>query len=72
MHREDKRIFWAYKSIAYPFAEVKNVVRGEVKVGGFILEELEEKKTRVTYVSDVDVKGKIPGMLKKKMSEDEG
>ena len=72
VHREEGRIFWAYKSIGYPYPEVKNVVRGEVKIGGFILEGVEGDKTKVTYISDVDLKGDIPGFMKKQVDEEEG
>ena len=71
-HREEKRILWAYKSIAYPYPEVKKVVRGWVNIGGFILEDLGGTKTDVTYISDADMKGDIPEFAKKSLSEEEG
>jgi len=52
------------KSINYPCPEEKKVVRGEIIIGGYILERIDEKKTKVTYLSNADIKGSIPGLIK--------
>lgn len=52
------------KSINYGVAPVKGVVRGDVLIGSYSIEKLAENKTRLTYISDSDVKGWIPGPVK--------
>ncbi len=42
---------------------VKGVVRGEIVVAGYVLEKLEDKLSRVTYLSCSDLKGSIPQFL---------
>lgn len=56
----------------FPLDEVKGVVRGECFIGGFILEKLDENKTRFIYFSDADVKGSIPSMIKNQLSKKQG
>lgn len=34
-------------------------------IGGYILKKIDDKSTLVIYISDVDIAGSIPGMLKK-------
>ena len=47
----------------YEYPVVKGKVRGEVLAGGYVLEKIDDKKTRVYYVSFSDLKGMIPQML---------
>lgn len=64
--------FMGTKSCSYPHPEVNKVVRGELFVGGYILEKIDEKSTRVTYISDSDAKGNIPQMVKNTVSAKQG
>jgi len=48
------------------------VVRGEVYLGGYIIEKIDEKNTKVTYIADVDIKGSIPAMIKNTLSSKQG
>ena len=43
-----------------------------MNVGGYVLEKMSEKETKVTYFSDTDLKGSIPAMIKNKVSEKQG
>lgn len=68
----DNLCFIASKSCNYPIPEVKDVVRGELYMGGYIIQKLDETNTLITYISDVDLKGSIPGMIKKVLTGKEG
>ena len=69
-HRESQsKIYIGTKACGFPHPDVKDVVRGEVYIGGYIIEKVDETHTRVTYISDADLKGSIPGMVKNKLSE---
>ena len=59
-------------SCKYPYPEVKDKVRGEIFVAGYILEKKEENLTKITYISDMDLKGSIPGFIKKQIAKSEG
>ena len=41
-------------------------------IGGYIVEEESENKSRVIYMSDVDIKGMIPDMIKRVLSQNQG
>ena len=41
-------------------------------LGGYIIEKIDEKKTKVTYISDTDIKGSIPGMIKNQLNKRQG
>jgi len=72
-HKEsDNKFYIATKSCKYPCPEVKGVVRGEVFVGGYIIEKIDENTTSVTYISDADLKGAIPAMIKNTISQKQG
>lgn len=43
-----------------------------MQIVGFILEDLGNTKTNVTYISDIDLMGDIPEMIKKGLTEEEG
>lgn len=68
----DSKIYIGTKACSYPYPEQKGVVRGEVLIGGYIMEKIDEKSTRVTYISDADLKGSIPGMIKNTLSQQQG
>lgn len=69
--REGKKVFILTKSIAYNHPIPNKIVRGEVHVGSYCIEELEPKKCKVTYISDADPKGWIPGPLKNSASKNQ-
>jgi hypothetical protein len=48
------------------------VVRGQIIVGGYVLEKIDEKSTKVTYMSNADIKGSIPGMIKNELAKKQG
>lgn len=47
-------------------------MRGELFVGGYIIEKIDANSTRVTYISDSDAKGNIPQMVKNTVSAKQG
>jgi len=42
----------------------KDTVRGHLMAGGWVLQKLDENKTKATYLSCSDPKGKIPDLVK--------
>lgn len=50
----------------------KNYVRGDVKVGGYVIEKVDDKQCTVTYVVQVDLKGMVPGFAVNAASVDQG
>lgn len=70
--RVDGKVYLGLKTCNYPHPEVKGVVRGEIFIGGYIIEKIDENSTRVTYISDSDLKGSIPNMIKNKISQKQG
>lgn len=70
--KEGNAMYLATKSCNYPKPEANGIVRAELHVGGYIIEKIDEKSTRVTYVSDSDAKGNIPGMIKNTVSAKQG
>ena len=56
----------------YEYPASKGVVRGEVFVGGYVIEKIDENTTQITYVSDADLKGSIPGLIKNTLSAKQG
>jgi hypothetical protein len=60
------------KACNYPHPEVKGVVRGEIYIGGYIISKVDETHTKIVYISDADLKGMIPGMVKNTLSEKQG
>lgn len=69
---EGDMYFCSAESIAYDFPEQKGVVRARINIGGYILKKIDDKTTYVTYVSDSDLCGSIPGMIKKEISKKQG
>jgi hypothetical protein len=69
---EGNKFYLTSCSCDYPFAEVNGVVRAECYIGGYIAEQVDAKNIKVTYISDGDVKGSIPGFLKNMLSQGQG
>jgi thiamine monophosphate kinase len=55
------------RSCNFPVQLNKDNVLAEIHAAGFILERVGDK-TKVTNISDVDVKGSIPGFVKNAMA----
>jgi len=51
---------------------VNGVVRAQAYIGGYIMEKIDEKTTKVTYMSNADIKGSIPTMIKNQLSKKQG
>jgi len=68
----ESKMYIGTKACNFPYPEVKDVVRGEVYIGGYIIEKVDETHTKVTYISDADLKGSIPGMIKNAFSVKQG
>lgn len=68
----EEKVYIASKSCGFPCKEEKGTVRAEVYIGGYIIEKIDENQTKVTYISDADIKGSIPSMIKNKLSERQG
>ena len=68
----DNKVYIGTKACNYPHPEVKGVVRGEVYIGGYIIEKVDENHTKVTYISDADLKGNIPQMVQNQLSAKQG
>ncbi len=47
-------------------------MRAEAYIGGYILEKVDEKTTKVTYMSNADIKGSIPTIIKNQLSKGQG
>lgn len=70
--KNSDKIYIATCACQFPYPESKGVVRGEVYVGGYIIEKISEDVTQITYISDADLKGSIPGMIKNTLSAKQG
>jgi len=62
----------ATQTCNYPYPVKNGVVRAHLHVGGYILRKVNENTTSVTYISDSDVKGNIPGMIKNSQAAKQG
>ena len=66
---EGEKVYVGNRSCNYPAALDKDAVKAELLVGGFILDKMDETKTMVTNISDVDIKGNIPDMVVNAMAK---
>lgn len=41
-------------------------------IGGYILERIDDNSTKVTYMSNADIKGSIPTIIKNELSKKQG
>ena len=58
--------------IQHPYPLPSGTVRAQVLILGYIVEKKDEKRSKVTYLSDGDVKGWLPSCIKRKCMEEEG
>ena len=72
VRESDTKIYIGTKACNYPHPEVNKVVRGEVYIGGYIIEKVDENNTQVTYISDADLKGNIPQMVQNQLAAKQG
>lgn len=68
----ENKFYVVSSSCNYPYPEVKGVVRGDAIIGGYVAEKIDEKTLKVTYLSDGDIKGSIPGFVKNLVSQNQG
>ena len=66
---EGDKIYVGNRSCKYPVQVDKDAVQAELLIGGFILDKMDEGKTMVTNISDVDIKGAIPDFVVNAMSK---
>ena len=66
---EGDKVYVGNRSCKYPVQLDKDAVLADLKVGGFILTQMDETKTMVTNISDVDIKGNIPDFVVNSMSK---
>ncbi len=60
----------AFKSIELnEYPPIKGVIRGKTILSGFLIRKKDEKKTEVTLISQVDLKGSIPKYLINKVAQ---
>jgi hypothetical protein len=70
--RQGDKLYIVSSNCDYGVPEVKGVVRGELIIGGYVGEKIDEKTIKVTYLSDGDIKGSIPGFIKNIFSQGQG
>lgn len=68
----ESKVYIGTKVCNFPYPEVKGVVRGEVFIGGYIIQKIDDNTTSITYISDADLKGSIPGLIKNTLSQKQG
>lgn len=61
---DGKKVYYLNQSVDAGVPVVKDVVRAEIKVGSYMIEELGDGKCRITYISHSDPKGSIPEAIK--------
>ena len=66
---EGDKVYVGNRSCKYPVQIDKDAVQAELLIGGFILDKMDEGKTMVTNISDVDIKGAIPDFVVNAMSK---
>lgn len=68
----ETKVYIGTKSCKFVHPEVKGVVRGEIYLGGYVIEKIDETHTKITYLSDADLKGNIPQMVQNQLSSKQG
>lgn len=70
--REGHTFFVTMESIDYPRADVEGLVRGSLYIGGYIVEAIDDKRTKVSFMGDADPKGNIPEFIVNLLSSNQG
>ena len=65
---EGNKAYVGNKSCKFPFNKHPDTVIAELHIAGFILEKIDAGRTNITSISDVDVKGSIPGFIKNSLA----
>lgn len=65
---EGNKAYVGNRSCRFTLNKHPDTVIAELHVAGFILEKIDAGRTSVTNISDVDVKGSIPGFIKNAMA----
>lgn len=65
----DDVCYIATQACNYPYPQPDKVTRATCYIGGWILKKIDAQNTYVIYISDVDLAGSIPGMIKNKLAE---
>ena len=68
----NEKAYIGTKACNWPCPEEKKVVRGQIMIGGYVLEKIDENKSKVTYMSNANIKGSIPGMIKNELAKKQG
>jgi hypothetical protein len=67
---EGEEICWIASSVYdYPYPKQEKVTRGICHIGGWILKKVDNESTYCIYISDADLEGSIPHLVKKQQSE---
>ena len=70
--KEGDKVYMGSKSYPFPCPEAEGVVRGELIVGGYILEKVDRNRTKLTFVTDADFKGDIPMLIQNQVTSKQG
>ena len=63
------RLIITSRSIESSYPEVPSVTRAECYIGGYVVDKVDATSSKVTFISDIDLKGSIPNMIQKKLSK---
>lgn len=67
--QEGNKTYLGNRSCNYPYKGDPDAIRAEAIVGGFILEKVSEGQTKITTITNVDIKGSIPDFIRNWMVE---
>lgn len=67
-HRQGNKIYFGNRSCEFPCASYADTVRAFAHCGGYILEKIDENRTKVSNIVDIDMNGSIPGFVKNKLA----
>jgi hypothetical protein len=70
MKEKGDDVCWiATQGCHFPYPKQDKVTRATCFIGGWILKKIDDTTTQVIYISDVDLAGSIPQMIKNKLAE---
>jgi len=69
---EDGTFYMPSRHCEFGIAEKKGIVRGVIHIGGYVVKKVDENSCHVTYISDVDIKGSVPAMIKNMLAQNQG
>ena len=65
----DEECLIATQHCDYPRALEKKVTRAKCFIGGWVLKKIDAENTLLIYISDVDLAGSIPQMIKNQLAQ---